>query len=116
MRNQRCCRWSGGLGTLLLLCVCGCVGPMFGGHGGQGGAAADGGFAAQWQGGRPGLKVPGQNAPPGPQQPAPVQAAATNDQIGLMTQKLQVTEDDRKVLAARLQDLEKNLREKEQML
>jgi hypothetical protein len=115
MRNQNCCRWSGGLGTVLLLCVCGCVGPMFGGHGGQGGAP-DGGFAAQWQAGgpRPGSKQLGQNVPAGFQQPA--QPAATNDQMGLLTQKLQVTEDDRKVLAARLQQLEANLQEKEKIL
>src|SRR5437870_2689936 len=103
MRNRHCCRWGGGLGTLVLLCTCGCLGPMFGGQLGQGGASPEGGFAAQWQGGsaRPGAKLPSQNTPAGFQQPAGLSAPAPNEQLAVMTQKLQVTEDERKVLLAR---------------
>ncbi len=108
--ETRHCRWIG-VSAVLLLSTCGCVGHMFGGAGG----GVDNGFADQWQtGARPGGKLLGQTPPAGAQPPTP--ASPSNDQLSLMSYKLQATEDDRKVLAARLQQLEVRLQEKEKVI
>jgi len=87
---------------------------MFGGPGAQGVGGPDAGFASQWQGGGPRSKLLGQTPPPGqqPASPAPV----SSDQIATVSQKLAATEDDRKLLAARMQQMEIQLQEKDKML
>jgi chromosome segregation ATPase len=111
MRSQGRCRWCR-VGAVLLLSTCGCVGHMFGG---AGGAAHDGGLAAPWQGGaaRTGGKLGQAPAVPAQQLTSP---APANEQISLMSNRLQATEDDRRVLAARLQQLESRLQEKEKVI
>ena len=62
----------------------------------------------------PGLLGPGTAAKGLPGPPQPQALPPSSDQISLLMQRLATVEDDRKVQAARLQQLETQLREKEQ--
>ena len=100
----------------VMFLVIGCAGPAGSGKGGQvvekGGAApappGSTGFAQGWQ--TPGQQ-PGQGGPPLPPNPG-----AHSEQISFMNQRLAASEDDKKVLQARVRQLEGQLRDKDRAL
>jgi septal ring factor EnvC (AmiA/AmiB activator) len=93
-RHYRRCRRTG---LLALVLVCGCAMPPMGPQG-------DTGFAAGFRGPKSSI------------QPPPPQIASPNEQVAQMAQRLAVNDDDRKVMAARLQQAETQLHEKEKMV
>jgi hypothetical protein len=116
MRSRGHYRWSVRLPALAMLLACGCVSQLFGPKGGGPPADPGAGLAAQWQGGaRPGLKPQGANVPAG-YQPPPSQPFVANEQMATMSSKLHDSDDDRKALGWRLQQVEKQLQEKDKII
>jgi hypothetical protein len=107
-------KWTAPFGALILCLIAGCqsLGGLFGGSPGQGPAAPPGVAKAG-----PSSPIPdaGQR-----EQLAAMQAKGMmmtpNDQISLMSQKLAASEDDRKVLAAHLENVMAQLDEKDKAL